>query len=59
MKIRIYCEDCQKDYVIETGEPWVGLMACPHEITSHQFKEVIEDDGRGNYESNTDDSQNH
>ena len=59
MKIIIYCEDCQKDYILETGEPWVGLLTCPHDLTRHQFKGVIEDDRGGDFKPNTDDSQNY
>ena len=59
MKIRIYCEKCEKEYLLETGEPWVGLMSCPHEITNHILKEVVPDDGRGNKKPITDDTQDH
>ena len=59
MKIRIYCEECEKEYLLESGEAWVGLITCPHELTSHKFKGVFEDEGRRNYESNTDDTQNY
>ena len=47
MKFRIYCEKCEKEYLLESGEPWVGLMACPHELTHHILKEVMMDEGRG------------
>lgn len=59
MKIRIYCEECEKEYVLESGEPWVGLMTCPHEISSHKLKEVIEDVRGGDNESNTVDTQHY
>lgn len=58
MKIRIYCEKCEKEYVLESGEAWVGLMTCPHDLNHHILKAVEEDD-RGGYELNTDDSFNH
>ena len=44
MKIRVYCEKCEKEYVLEVGQPWVALMSCPHDIESHVLREVIEDD---------------
>ena len=44
VKIRVYCEKCNKEYVIEVGQPWVGLMTCPHEIEHHILKEVIDDE---------------
>ena len=44
MKIRIYCEKCEKEYIVETGNPFVSLLTCPHEISEHQFKGVIEDE---------------
>ena len=44
MKIRIYCEKCEKEYVLEVGHPWVALMACPHDIESHVLREVIQDE---------------
>ena len=30
--------------MLEVGQPWVGLMTCPHDIESHILKEVIEDE---------------
>lgn len=59
MKFRIYCEKCEKEYLLESGEPWVGLMACPHELTHHILKEVMMDEGRGDKKPNTHDTQNH
>ena len=44
MKIRVYCEKCDKEYVLEVGQPWVALMSCPHDIEFHVLREVIEDD---------------
>lgn len=44
MKIRVYCEKCDKEYVLEVGQPWVGLMTCPHDIDHHILKEVIDDE---------------
>lgn len=59
MKIRIYCEACEKEYLLESGEPWVGLMTCPHEVSSHILKGVELDDRGRDHESNTDDIQHH
>lgn len=44
MKIRIYCEKCEKEYVLEVGKAWVGLLTCPHDIENHILKEVIDDE---------------
>ena len=43
MKIRVYCEKCEKEYVLEVGQSWVGLMTCPHDVEYHILREVIED----------------
>lgn len=58
MKIRIYCTVCEKEYELESGEPCVGLMTCPHDISNHILKEV-EKDVRRDFEFNTHDTQNH
>ena len=44
VKIRVYCEKCEKEYVIEVGQPWVGLLTCPHDVDHHILREVIEDE---------------
>ena len=40
MRIRIHCELCEKDYYLDSGEPWVGLMSCPHDACYHTLVEV-------------------
>ena len=45
MQIRIYCELCNQEYLLDVGQPWVGIMTCPHDIEHHILKEVIDDDG--------------
>lgn len=44
VKIRVYCEKCEKEYVLEVGQAWVGLITCPHDIEHHILKEVIDDE---------------
>ena len=44
MQVRVYCEMCDKEYLLEVGQAWVGLMTCPHEIEHHILKEVLDDD---------------
>lgn len=48
MKIRIYCDKCEKEYVLEVGKPWVGILACPHDVEHHFLKEVIDDETNDN-----------
>ena len=49
---------CDKEYLLEVGQAWVGLMTCPHEIEHHILKEVIDDDtDGGNRKLNTHDTQ--
>lgn len=43
MKLRVYCEMCDKEYILEVGQPWVGIMTCPHDVEHHILKEVIDD----------------
>lgn len=43
MKIIVYCELCEKEYELEVGQAWVGLMSCPHDVSHHTLKEVIDD----------------
>ena len=43
VKIIVYCELCEKEYVLEVGQAWVGLMSCPHDVCHHTLKEVIDD----------------
>lgn len=58
MKIRVYCELCDKEYLLPVGEVWVGLMSCPHDVNHHILKEVIDDDSDGsNRKSNSNDLQ--
>jgi hypothetical protein len=45
MRIRIHCELCQKDYFLDSGEPWVGLMSCPHDACYHTLLEVSDEEG--------------
>lgn len=49
MKIRVYCELCEREYVLPVGEAWVGLMSCPHDLEHHILKEVIEDESDGGH----------
>lgn len=35
---------CDKEYLLEVGQAWVGLMTCPHEIEHHILKEVVDDE---------------
>ena len=35
---------CDKEYLLEVGQAWVGLMTCPHDVESHILKEVIDDE---------------
>ena len=44
MQVRVYCEMCDKEYLLEVGQAWVGLMTCPHEIEHHILKEVVDDE---------------
>ena len=46
MKIIIYCELCEKEYELEVGKEWVGLISCPHDMNHHILKDVIDDDGQ-------------
>lgn len=56
MKIRVYCELCDKEYLLPVGDVWVALMSCPHDVNHHILKEVIEDDSDGsNRKSNSND----
>lgn len=58
MKVRIYCDLCDREYVLPIGEQWVYLMSCPHDIDHHILKEVIEDDtDGGNRELNANGAQ--
>ena len=45
VKIIIYCELCGKEYELEVGKEWVGLISCPHDVSHHILKEVIDDGG--------------
>lgn len=45
MKIRVYCELCEKEYELPIGEVWLALLSCPHDVSHHILKEVIDDDG--------------
>lgn len=45
MKIIVYCELCKKEYELEIGKEWVGLISCPHDVGHHILKEVIDDGG--------------
>lgn len=53
MKIRVYCEMCEKEYVLEVGQPWVGIMTCPHDVEHHILREVIDDGGEIYKETHT------
>lgn len=44
MQIRVYCELCEQEYLLDIGKPWVDLMSCPHDIEHHILKEVIDDE---------------
>lgn len=45
MKVRVYCELCEKEYELPLGEVWLALMSCPHDVSHHILKEVIDDEG--------------
>ena len=45
MRIKIHCKLCDKEFFLDSGEPWVGLLTCPHDVCYHTLVEVAEERG--------------